>query len=119
MKYLTLLLSLMISSFSFSQDNSSKSQSASFIVKGVCEMCEDRIENGTIMLKGVKYSNWEIVSNKISIIYNSKKIKLDDIHKEISLLGHSTEKYDAPEKIYNALPDCCKYKSIGIHTVKQ
>ena len=115
MKYLILLLSLIISSFSFSQENSSKSQSASFIVKGVCEMCKDRIENATIRLKGVKYSNWEIVSNKISIIYNSKKIKLDDIHKEISLLGHSTEKYDAPEKIYNALPDCCKYKNLEIH----
>tara|TARA_X000001036_G_scaffold406828_1_gene415810 strand:+ start:148 stop:495 length:348 start_codon:yes stop_codon:yes gene_type:complete len=115
MKYLILLLSLIISSFSFSQENSSKSQSASFIVKGVCEMCKDRIENATIRLKGVKYSNWEIVSNKISIIYNSKKIKLDDIHKEISLLGHSTEKYDAPDKIYNALPDCCKYKTLGIH----
>jgi hypothetical protein len=115
MKYLILLLSLIISSFSFSQENSSKSQSSSFIVKGVCEMCKDRIENATIRLKGVKYSNWEIVSNKISIIYNSKKMKLDDIHKEISLLGHSTEKYDAPDKIYNALPDCCKYKTLGIH----
>ena len=115
MKYLILLLSLIISSFSFSQENSSKSQSASFIVKGVCEMCKDRIENATIRLKGVKYSNWEIVSNKISIIYNSKKIKLDEIHRQISLLGHSTEKYDAPEKIYNALPDCCKYKINEVH----
>ncbi len=115
MKYLTLLLSLMISSFSFSQDNSSKSQSASFIVKGVCEMCEKRIENGVVKLKGVKYANWEIISNKISLIYNSRKIKLDEIHKQISLLGHSTEKYDAPEKIYNALPDCCKYKTLEIH----
>ena len=115
MKYLILLSSIMISSFSFSQENSSKSQSASFIVKGVCEMCEDRIENGVVKLKGVKYASWEIISNKISIIYNSRKIKLDEIHKQISLLGHSTEKYDAPEKIYNALPDCCKYKSLRIH----
>jgi len=114
MKYL-ILLSLLISSMTYSQENNSKAQSASFKVKGVCEMCKTRIENGTIRLKGVKYSNWEIVSNKISIIYNSKKIKLDDIHKEISLLGHSTEKYEAPEKIYNALPDCCKYKTLEIH----
>ncbi len=114
MKYL-ILLSLLISCMTYSQENNSKTQSTSFKVEGVCEMCKTRIENGTIMLKGVKYSNWEIVSNKISIIYNSKKIKLDDIHKEISLLGHSTEKYDAPEKIYNALPDCCKYKTLEIH----
>ena len=75
MKYL-ILLSLLISSMTYSQENNSKAQSASFKVKGVCEMCKTRIENGTIRLKGVKYSNWEIVSNKISIIYNSKKIKL-------------------------------------------
>ena len=49
---------------------------------------------------------------KSSIIYNSKKIKLDNIHKEISLLGHDTEFYQAPLEVYNQLPDCCQYKSL-------
>jgi len=31
------------------------------------------------------------------------------------LLGHATDKYKAPEKIYNALPECCKYETNSIH----
>ena len=109
------LIFLLFFSFAFSQNSGDKNKKATFLVKGVCEMCENRIENGVVKLKGVKYASWEIISNKISLIYNSRKIKLDEIHKQISLLGHSTEKYDTPEKIYNALPDCCKYKTLEIH----
>ena len=34
-----------------------------------------------------------------------------NIHKGISLLGHSTNKYNAPSEIYNSLPDCCLYEN--------
>jgi copper chaperone CopZ len=114
MKYL-IIFSLFFSSMCFSQDNNEKSQKVSFTVKGVCQMCKDRIEKGTIKIKGIKYVTWDIMSNNISLIYNSKKTSLDQIHKEISLLGHSTEKYKAPEEIYNTLPDCCRYETLEIH----
>ena len=114
MKYL-IILSLFFSSICFSQENNEKSQKVSFTVKGVCKMCKDRIEKGTIKIKGIKYVTWDIMSNNISLIYNSKKTSLDQIQKEISLLGHSTEKYKAPEEIYNILPDCCRYETLEIH----
>ena len=41
-------------------------------------MCKDRIEKGTIKLKGVKYVNWDIISSNVSLIYNSKKTSLDE-----------------------------------------
>ena len=70
------------------------------------------LRNGTIKLKGVKYVNWDIISNNVSLIYNSKKTKSRrTIHKGISLLGHSTNKYTAPSEIYNSLPDCCLYEN--------
>ena len=109
-----IIFSLLFSSICYSQTSSS-SEKASFKVKGVCEMCEERIEKGTVKLKGVKYADWDILSNNISLIYNSKKISLDKIHRQISLLGHSTEKYEAPEEIYNSLPDCCRYKTTQPH----
>ena len=99
----------------FSQDNNEKSQKVSFTVKGVCKMCKDRIEKGTIKIKGIKYVTWDIMSNNVSLIYNSKKISLDEIHKGISLLGHSTNKYTAPSEIYNNLPDCCMYETLEKH----
>ena len=114
MKYI-IILSLFFSSLGFSQQSNLKSLNVSFLVKGVCEMCKDRIENGTIKLKGVKYVNWDIMSSNVSLIYNSKKISLDEIHKGISLLGHSTNKYTAPSEIYNSLPDCCMYETLEKH----
>ena len=47
MKYI-IVLSLFFSSLGFSQQSNLKSLNVSFLVKGVCEMCKDRIENGTI-----------------------------------------------------------------------
>lgn len=114
MKYL-IILSLFFSSICFSQDNNEKSQKVSFTVKGVCKMCKDRIEKGTIKIKGIKYVTWDIMSNNVSLIYNSKKISLDEIHKGISLLGHSTNKYTAPSEIYNNLPNCCMYETLEKH----
>ncbi|MBL6649063.1 MAG: heavy-metal-associated domain-containing protein [Flavobacteriaceae bacterium] len=108
------IFTLLFSSICYSQSNSI-SEKASFKVLGVCEMCEERIEKETIKLKGVKYADWDILSNNISIIYNSKKIDLDKIHRHISLLGHSTEKYKAPQETYNSLPDCCRYETIDPH----
>ena len=66
MKYL-IILSLFVSSFCFSQESNSKSQKVSFNVKGVCEMCKDRIEKGTIKLKGVKsvsYTHLTLPTNR-------------------------------------------------------
>jgi|TARA_B100000780_G_scaffold2062_1_gene1791 cation transport ATPase len=114
MKYIIILFFL-VANYSFGQEITSKSAKTSFSVSGVCEMCKDRIEKGALKLKGVKYVNWNIISNKVSIIYNSKKIKLDNIHKEIALLGHSTDLQKATEDTYNNLPDCCQYKTESIH----
>ena len=64
MKYLIILFFL-ISNYSFGQEIISNTVNTSFIVSGVCEMCKDRIEKSTIKLKGVKYVNWDIISNKV------------------------------------------------------
>jgi copper chaperone CopZ len=93
----------------------SKSAKASFEVSGVCDMCKSRIENGAIKLKGVKYAKWDIPSNNLSIIYNSKKIKLDSIKKNIAELGHDTDKYKARLEVYESLPVCCNYKTNSPH----
>lgn len=114
MKYLFIIL-FFTSSYVFSQNLESKSAKASFEVSGVCDMCKSRIENGAIKLKGVKYAKWDIPSNNLSIIYNSKKIKLDSIKKNIAELGHDTDKYKARLEVYESLPVCCNYKTNSPH----
>lgn len=115
MKYLFVFL-FFTTSFIFSfQKDDPKTVNSTIKVSGVCEMCKSRIEKGTIKLKGVKYANWEIISNNLSLIYNSKKIKLDSIKKKIASLGHDTDKFKAPIDVYENLPDCCHYKTLSIH----
>lgn len=115
MKYLFVFL-FFTTSFIFSfQKDDPKTVNSTIKVSGVCEMCKSRIEKGTIKLKGVKYANWEIISNNLSLIYNSKKIKLDSIKKKIASLGHDTDKFKAPIDVYENLPDCCHYKTLSIN----
>jgi Cu(I)/Ag(I) efflux system membrane fusion protein len=42
--------------------------------------------------------------------YDGSKTSLDTISKAISKVGHDTEKDKAGDKVYNALPGCCKYR---------
>jgi cation transport ATPase len=115
MKYLFVFL-FFTTSFTYAfQKDDLKTLNSTIKVSGVCEMCKSRIEKGTIKLKGVKYANWEIISNNLSLIYNSKKIKLDTIKKKIASLGHDTDKFKAPIDVYENLPDCCHYKTLSIH----
>tara|TARA_B000000475_G_C15760974_1_gene351114 strand:+ start:201 stop:545 length:345 start_codon:yes stop_codon:yes gene_type:complete len=114
MKYIFIIL-FFSNFYLFAQDSDSKSAQISIEVSGVCEMCKSRIEKGAIKLKGVKYANWDINSNKLSIIYNSRKIKLDSIKYNMALLGHDTDKYKSTDKVYNNLPECCYYKTTSPH----
>jgi copper chaperone CopZ len=102
-----ILISVLISLTTTYQNSNAK---ANFRVDGVCMMCKSRIETTTIKLKGVKVSKWDMNTNQISLIYNEKKIKLNDIHKSIAEIGHDTEKVTATDKAYNSLAPCCKYR---------
>lgn len=114
MKKLFLIL-LLFSFFSFSQKSGDKNEKATFLVKGVCEMCKNRIDVGTVRIKGVKYANWDLASNNLSIIFNSNKIDLDSIQKRIASFGHDSGIHKAPDEVYNSLPECCFYKTYTPH----
>lgn len=107
MRYLLFLLLFPV--LSFAQDQGSKSSKAQFIVLGECEMCKDRIQKATYKIKGVKYSSWSIPQNKLSIIYNSNKVSLDDIKKKIADAGHDSRDFKATSEAYASLHSCCKY----------
>jgi len=87
---------------------------AEFKVEGVCEMCEERIENGAL-IKGVKKAEWDKETEMITVIYNPEKVTLLDIHKAIAEIGHSTDKVEAKESVYKKLPACCQYDEVEKH----
>ena len=79
-----------------------------FEVKGVCGMCKNRIENASL-IKGVKFSEYDVETHVLKVVYRSDKTDVNDIHKSIAKSGHTTEKVEADPKAYAKLPACCLY----------
>jgi copper chaperone CopZ len=101
------ILLIFTTSIIFSQ--TSKNEKTSFGVNGNCEMCKMRIEKAAISVKGVKYANWNIPESILTLVYNSKKVSLSEIHTSIADSGHDTSEANAPNEVYNQLPTCCLY----------
>jgi len=78
-------------------------------VSGNCGMCKSRIEKAA-KLEGVSKATWNQDSHKLVVTYNSSKVNIDDIQKNIAAVGHDTDKFKADAKVYDKLPSCCKYR---------
>ena len=107
--FLFQLIVFFISINSFAQTKSTK-----IIVDGVCKMCEERIEKNIIGLKGIKLANWNLENRILKLVYNEKKISLDEIHKFLASIGHDTNKEIASNQAYNLLDPCCQYRDFQV-----
>jgi len=79
-----------------------------FKVKGNCEMCKETIEN-SLKVDGVKDAEWDVDSKIIMVAFDSTKISLDQMQKDIAAVGYDNEKYKGDENAYAGLPECCQY----------
>jgi hypothetical protein len=82
---------------------------AHFKVYGNCSMCKTRIEK-SLKIKEVKYVRWNKKSKDLMVAYLSPSITVDSLQRRVAAVGHDTEKYKAPDAIYNELPSCCLYR---------
>jgi Cu(I)/Ag(I) efflux system membrane fusion protein len=79
-------------------------------VKGSCDMCKTRIEKAG-KVKGVTSVSWDKQGQTLHVNYDPAKTSLEAISKAIAKAGHDTENHKAEDKVYKALPKCCKYRS--------
>lgn len=73
-----------------------------------CEMCKERIEKHLKDIEGINYIDLDIETAICSVSYDSTKISLDKIRKEISLVGYDADDVKADKIAYKKLPKCCK-----------
>ncbi len=85
-------------------------QRATFGVSGNCEQCKERIEKAAKSVNGVSSAVWDVNTKKIRVEFNSMTTNQDAIQKAIANAGHDTEKFKAPDAVYNQLPECCLYR---------
>jgi len=103
----TLSLFLFIISLSASAQKSKAT--ATFWVGGVCEMCEKRIEK-IMDTKGVINADYNLDNHQLTLVFNPKKISLDQIHQKLNEVGHDTAKSTASDEQYGKIHGCCKYR---------
>ncbi len=73
-----------------------------------CDMCKKSIESTLYKLKGVKKVKVDLTSKETFVIYNPKKITVEEIKKAIVAAGYDADDMKANVKAYKALPECCK-----------
>lgn len=97
------------------QKSSKKIETAEFSVQGVCQMCEKRIEKAAL-ISGVMSAIWDKDTQKVTVIYKTKKVSLDTIKEAIAGVGHDTDSIKASDEVYNTLPECCAYRDgVKVH----
>lgn len=89
-----------------------QSKKSSFKAYGKCGMCENRIEKAAKSIDGVTTAEWNIKTQIIDVTFDSSKTDVNKIQKAIAAVGHDTDMVKADNKIYEALPGCCKYDRV-------
>lgn len=90
--------------------NEKKNVKTDLSVRGSCSMCKSRIEKVVRNISGVNNALWDLKSETLSLDYNTRKTSPDAVGKALAEAGHDNEKHKADDKVYNALPACCKYR---------
>ncbi len=97
--------SLLFSNIIFAQTIST----ATFMVKGECGMCKERIET-TALKAGTNSARWSAETQQLTVEFDTAKTNPDELLKKIAEAGHDNEKFAAPNNVYNELPSCCHYE---------
>ena len=87
-------------------------------VYGNCGMCETNIEKAGNSKKTAKV-DWNQETQMATITYDTKKTNTDEILKKIALSGYDSDKFLAPDDVYNNLHGCCQYDRVAKVPVKE
>jgi copper chaperone CopZ len=81
----------------------------SFKVYGNCSLCKERIEKA-VKEEGAITASWDTDTKILAVTYDPSKTSRDGLSRKLASVGHDTEKYKAPDEVYNKLPACCHYE---------
>lgn len=92
-----------------SNSNVTANSNATFKIWGNCEMCKETIE-GSLKVEGIKSADWDKDTKMMTVAFDSTKVTLDQIEKNVSAVGYDTEKFRGDDHAYAGLPECCQYQ---------
>jgi copper chaperone CopZ len=86
-----------------------KAKTETVKIFGNCGMCKTTIEKAG-NLKKVAQVNWDKDTKIATLTYDSTKTNPDEILKRVALAGYDSEKFLAPDDVYEKLHGCCQYE---------
>jgi periplasmic mercuric ion binding protein len=112
--FLAVMLAVFVSTNMTAQTSAKtgKNKTETIKVAGNCSMCKDRIEKAA-KAEGAETASWDAKTKLLTVSYNPSKTSNDALAKKMASVGHDAGKYRADDKVYNALPGCCKYDRTG------
>lgn len=87
-------------------------------IYGNCGMCETKIEKAG-NIKKIANVDWNHDTQMATLTYDSKMTNQDEILKRIALAGYDSDKFLAPDDVYNNLHGCCQYERVAKVPVKE
>ena len=96
-----------------------QSKSIQLWVDGICGMCKDRIEKAVMELDGIESANWDVDSRMLTYQTSVEDFDETSIHLAVTRVGHDTKMFKAPQKTYDALHACCKYRDSEVIAAHQ
>lgn len=109
-KYILLYFSLFFA-FGLVMRGQAQTHKISFHVSGICGMCKERIEHA-LDFKGIKFASWDVETQQCEVVYKPGKISEDEIHQLLANIGHDTDRIQAPDKAYDTVHGCCKFRTM-------
>ena len=107
MKAFLTIAMVMFIGMSFGQ-KTTKVMVATIQTSAECGSCKTRIENKLNYTSGIKFAELNLEDKKVTVKYNSTKIKLEEIKKIISETGYDADEVKAVPEAVEKLPACCK-----------
>jgi len=81
-------------------------------VYGNCGMCKTTIEKAGNIKKVAKV-DWNQETQMATLTYDASVTNQDEILKRIALAGYDSDKFLAPDEVYNNLHGCCQYDRVA------
>ena len=110
MKNILFFFAILLAAHTTSQAQTADAMTSKFRVSGNCGMCKERIEKAAGKVKGVSFADWNEDTKLLTIQFDPAKTQPSKVHKAVAAVGHDTELAKAKDKVYNRLPNCCKYR---------
>lgn len=103
-------ISVLLSTTGNAQIKNAKTESVK--IYGNCGMCETKIEKAG-NIKKIANVDWNQETQMATLTYDAKKTNQDEILKRIALVGYDSDKFLAPDDVYNNLHGCCQYDRVA------